>query len=115
MRKTTSPSELKRKRIELQSKTAVADGMGGFTDTWVTYATVWARKTTHRSDDAMQAMQLTGIALHNFRIRYRSGVLTSHRIKDGDVYMTIAGPPVDVDQGGQRRWLDLTAKQAVTI
>ena len=113
--KTTSPSELKRKRIELQSATSTSDGMGGFSTVWATYATVWAKKTTHRSDDAIQAMQLTGIAIHNYRIRYRSGVLTSHRIKDGDVYMTIAGPPIDVDQGGQRRWLDLVAKQAITV
>ena len=89
--------------------------MGGFTETWATYATVWAKKTTHRSDDAIQAMQLTGIAMHNFRIIYRAGVKTSHRIKEGNYYMTIAGPPIEIDQGGGRRWLDIIAQQAITV
>jgi SPP1 family predicted phage head-tail adaptor len=100
------------KRIELQRKTSVSDGMGNFTDTWATYATVWARKTTHRSDDAVQAMQTTGIAIHNFRIRYRAGVLSSDRIKDGTSYMAIIGPPIEVDNGGADHWTDLTVKEA---
>ena len=63
-----------RNRITLQYKTRVSDGMGNFTESYVDAATVWAKKTTHRSDEAVQNMQATGIALHNFRIRYRRDV-----------------------------------------
>lgn len=82
--------------------------MGSFTTSWVDAATVWARKTTHRSDEAVQAMATTGTAVHNFRIRYRTDVKSSWRIKEGSKYMAIIGPPIEVER---RRWLDITAKE----
>lgn len=98
-------------RITLQAQTKVADGMGGFTTTWTDIATVWAKKTTHRSDEAVQAMATTGTAVHNFRIRYRTDVRSSWRIKEGNKYMAIIGPPVEVER---RTWLDITAKEAAS-
>lgn len=96
-------------RIELQALTKVSDGMGGFTSTFITVATVWAKKTTHRSDEAVQAMAMTGTAVHNFRIRYRTDVKSSWRIKEGNKFMAIIGPPIEV---GNREFLDITAKEA---
>lgn len=100
-------------RIKLQYKTKVSDGMGGFTDTWVDAPSgfsdgkIPAQKTTHRSDEAVQAMAQTGTAIHNFRIRYRTDVRSSWRIKEGDRYMAIIGPPIEIER---RRYLDITAK-----
>jgi len=107
--KTTSPSELN-KRITLQYRTRVSDGMGGFNETWVDAATVWAKKTTHRSNEAVQGMMTTGLAVHNYRVRYRKDVNSSWRIKDGDGYLNIVGPPVEIDG---RRFMDITAKENV--
>lgn len=98
-------------RITLQQPSRVSDGGGGVTVTWVDVATPWAKKTTHRSDEAVQAMAQTGTATHNFRIRYRSDVRASWRIKEGDRYMAIIGPPVEVER---RRWLDITAREAAS-
>jgi len=95
-------------RITIQDKTSVADGMGGYAVTWSDVVTVWAKKTTHRSDEAVQAMVTTGLAIHNFRIRYRSGVKSSQRIVEGTKYYNIAGPPIVVG-----KWLDITCKEAV--
>ena len=100
------------KRITLQYRTRVADGMGGFTETWADGATVWAKKTTHRSNEAVQSMQQTGIALHNYRIHWRRDVSASWRIKEGNKYMAIVGPPVLVNEGPGRRYLDITAQEA---
>jgi SPP1 family predicted phage head-tail adaptor len=94
-------------RIDLEMPTQIPDGMGGFTVTFVKQATVWAKKTTHRSDEAVQTLMTTGTAIHNFRIRRRSDVKSSWRIKDHNTYMNILGPPVIVDKS----WLDITAKQ----
>ncbi|MEN6420311.1 MAG: phage head closure protein, partial [Smithella sp.] len=69
----TSPSQFD-KRITLQYPTRVSDNMGGFAVTWNDAATVWAKKTTHRSDEAVQAMATTGIQIHNFRIQFRTDV-----------------------------------------
>lgn len=94
--------------ITLQYSTRAADGMGGFTTTWHDAASVWAKKTTHRSDEAVQAMATTGIAIHNYRIRWRRDVKSSWRIKEGNKYLNIIGPPAEVER---RKWLDLTAKE----
>ena len=108
---TTKPEHLNM-RIELQHKTCTADGMGGFTDVWKTYATVWAKKTTHRSDEAVQSMQMTGIAVHNLRIRHRTDVLASDRVKHNNTYMAIIGPPIEVSDDRRDHWIDLTVKEA---
>lgn len=101
------------KRIELQSETLTADGMGGFTSVWATYMTVWAKKTTHRSNDAIQDMRETGKAIHNYRIHYRTGVRNNHRIKDGDSYMVIIGPPIEIYKGNIIFWLDITTEEVI--
>lgn len=106
--KSTSPDELNT-RIELQAPTRISDGMGGTISTFITVATVWAKKTTHRSDEAVQAMATTGTAVHNFRIRYRTDVRSSWKIKEGNRLMAIIGPPIEV---GNREFLDITAKEA---
>lgn len=106
----TSPSHFD-KRITLQYPTKVADTLGGFTTTWNDAATVWAKKTTHRSDEAVQAMATTGIQVHNFRINYRTDVQGSWRIKEGNAYFAIIGPPIEVIDGVMK-YLDITVKEA---
>lgn len=106
----TSIAELD-KRITFQSELRTPDGMGGFSISWRDMATVWAKKTTHRSDEAMQAMAVTGTAIHNFRIRYRTDVRSSWRVKEGNRYYNIIGPPMEKVEGSQR-WLDVTVKEA---
>lgn len=107
--KTTSPSELDR-RITLYYTTKVPDGMGGQDETEVDVATIWAKKTPHRSDEAVQGMMTTGFAVYNYRIQYRRGIKSHLRIKDGNARLNITGPPVPVERG---RYMDITAKEAV--
>lgn len=106
--KVTSPTDLN-ERITLQYPTRVSDGKGGFTVTWATIATVWAKMTPHRSDEAIQAMATTGTAIYNYRIRYRTDVASSWRIIHNGRYMAIVGPPMKKVEGSQQ-YLDLTAK-----
>ena len=106
--KPTSPDELNT-RITFQRQTKAPDGMGGMTVSWIDLATVWAKKTTHRSDEAVQAMATTGMAIHNFRFRYRTDVKSSDRIKEGNKYMNIIGTPIEVER---RTWMDITVKEA---
>lgn len=108
--KATSPSAWNT-RIELQVPTKAPDGMGGWPTVYVTKATVPAKKTTHRSDEAVQAMATTGTAIHNFRIRWRSDVRSSWKVKEGFKLMNIIGPPVMVREG-LLRYLDITVKEA---
>ena len=97
-------------RITLQYSTRVSDGGGGYQTTWNDDATVPSEKATHRSNEAVQAMATTGFAVHNHRIRYRRNIRSSWRIKEGNSYQNIIGPPVLVE--GKKRFLDITAKEA---
>lgn len=71
------------KRIELQSVTRVSDSQGGYTETWATYATVWAEIKPVKGYEKFQAMQNATPVTHNLVIRYRSGVTTAHRVLFG--------------------------------
>jgi SPP1 family predicted phage head-tail adaptor len=107
----TTAGELN-KRITLQYGVKVADGMGGFTVTWIDRATVWAKITTLRSDEAIIVMQNSGIAIHNVVIRYRSDVKRFWRVRFGNSYWAIVGPPIDVNK--DREWLDIKCEEAAT-
>jgi len=96
-------------RISLQYKTRVSDGASGFTDTWNTAATVWAKISTLRSDEAIQAMATTGTAIHNITIRYRTDVRSNWRIKYGSRFFAIIGPPIDVNF--KHEFLDIKCKE----
>ena len=100
------------KRITIQYETKTADAYGSFTITWTDLIPVWAKRTVHRSDEAVQAMKQTGTLVVNWRIRYRTGITSAMRIKYGSTYGAIIGPPIEVDGGGGRRWLDIVVEEA---
>lgn len=99
------------RQITIQYSTKASDGLGGFTTVWNDLETVWAKKTTHRSDEAVQAMATTGITIHNFNIVYRAGLTKAMRIKDGNKFMNIIGI-TEINRGIGVHEIDLTAKEA---
>lgn len=98
--KPTSPADLNT-RLELQAPVA---------GTWITIATVWAKETAHRSNEAVQAMAASGVLTLNERIRYRTDVKSTWKIKRGNKFLAIIGPPVKVFDGSQV-WLDITVRE----
>jgi len=98
------------KQIILQYKIRVSDGMGGWVDSYVNAATVWAKMRTLKSDEAIQAMSTTGIAIHNITIRYRTDVRANWRVKYGSRYFAIIGPPIDVNF--KHEFLELKCKES---
>jgi SPP1 family predicted phage head-tail adaptor len=71
------------KRVELQSKAFTDDGMGGGTEAWTTYATVWAAPKPLRGAERYAAQQIEASEEGVWEILYRSGVLPKHRVKYG--------------------------------
>jgi len=100
--------ELK-KLITLQYETKTADGMGSFTVVWTDLATVWAAIWPISANEIVQSMQTNMIISHRVRIRYRSGVLSSWRIKFGDRYFNIVSIINPSERG---EWLDIMAKES---
>jgi len=99
------------KRIILQYTTKVPDGMGSFTETetWTDAATVWAAIWPLSVNERIMSKQLSGELTHRIRIRYRRGIRTSHRIKFGERYFNIDGPPINPNE--RNEYLDIMAKE----
>jgi SPP1 family predicted phage head-tail adaptor len=78
-----------RSRIIIEKKAFTDNGFGGYTETWSTLATVWA-KVEHLSGRELQmAQQVSPNINYEMTIRYRSDVTTDQRINYGGKYFNI--------------------------
>ena len=97
------------KRITLMYQTKVPDGMGGFTNSWVTAAEIFGAIWPISAKETITAAQPTMTVTHRIRIRYRANIRSSWRIKHGSRYyniVSIINPNMD------RKWLDILVKEA---
>jgi SPP1 family predicted phage head-tail adaptor len=100
------------KRIDLEAPTKASDGMGSYDETWTTIATsVAAAIWSYSGKEMVQSMQTTGEVTHRIRIRYRSVLRTSWRVKFGNRYFSIVSPPIDFDM--EHKYLELLCKENV--
>lgn len=98
------------KRLELQSATQTSDGMGGFTEVWATVVTVWGAVWPVSASEQVQSMQTTMTISHKLRIRHRSDLLPSWRIKFGTRYFNIISI---INPNEKGRWLDILCKESI--
>jgi SPP1 family predicted phage head-tail adaptor len=97
------------KRIEIQSKTSTADGLGGHTDVWATTKTVWAAIWSLSASDVIEGMKTSAQVTHRVRIRYQSGITSAMRIKFGTLYFSIIAPPINPNMANE--YLDILCKE----
>ena len=69
-----------RQRITIQQTTESRTSSGAVTDSWGTYATVWADVIPVSGKEKFAAQEHHSEVTHRFRIRYNSGVTTKMRI-----------------------------------
>jgi len=98
------------KRITIQYSTRVSDSLGGFTLTWADVATVWAALWPVSANETVQSNQQVMTISHRIRIRYRSILRPSWRIKYGNRYFAIISI---INPEERNEWLDLMVKEAV--
>jgi len=67
------PGELT-ERVTFRKKLQVADGQGGFTTSWDTHVTVWAKVAPMRGSDRLQAGQIEDRRDYEITIRWRSDI-----------------------------------------
>ncbi len=69
-------------RIAIQAPSKTPDGMGGFTSTWNTVATVWAslEPLTKWDTERIQAMKIQSEVTHKCRMLFRSVLRPSWRL-----------------------------------
>ena len=97
------------KRIEIQSKTSTADGLGGYSDVWATTKTVWCAIWPLSASDVIEGMKTSAQVTHRVRIRYQSGITSAMRIKFGTRYFSIQGTPINPNEANE--YLDLVCKE----
>ena len=97
-----------RHRVELQSVTRVADGMGGFSDTWALVDKVRAAIWPVSAKEQMRADAPTMTITHRVRIRYYADLTPAWRIMFGTRYFSIVSI---VNLNEKKEMLDLLCKE----
>ena len=98
------------KRITLQYQTKVPDGMSGFTTTWVSITPdLWAAIWPTSANEITAANATVMVVSHRIRIRYRSVLKSSWRIKFGLRYFSIVSI---INPNMSNEWLDILVKEA---
>ena len=99
-----------RHKVTIQYPVQVADGMGGFTETFRTSARVSAAIWPVSANTVMEQKKLEMDITHRIRIRYRSGILPHWQV----VFNTRTFSIVSIINPEERnRWLDLLCVEAV--
>jgi len=94
------------RRITIEDLQRTSDGAGGWTETWVTLATVWAEKRKQSGDEAFRAGGVVPAETIVFRTQYLSGVTPEARVKyDSETYDITS-----VREIGRREGLELTTE-----
>lgn len=102
--------ELK-KLITIEQQSNVSDGMGGATTTWTAYASnvfasIWTVSAKEIINKTQESLNIT----HRIRIRYKSGITNSMRIKYGSMYYNIVSI---INVGMENKMIEILANEAV--
>lgn len=73
-------ASLLRHRITIEQPVLVADGQGGYTKSWSTFATVWARITPAGGNENASTRQQVPEINYRIVLRYRDGITSAMRI-----------------------------------
>ncbi len=99
-----------RTSVALQSQTRTADGQGGYSLSWTTYATVQAHVKQSSGGERSESERLTATSTLRCVVRYRSDVEPQHRaVIDGKAYQVRNVEDVEF----RRRWLDIKLEGGV--
>ena len=99
------------RRIELQEPTSVSDDMGGFTTSYTTAFTVWARAWSVSSTEILADMKVNMVRIQKFGIRYRSDVKPDWRVKYDSRYFAITS----IDPDEKNDFTYLVVKEVVGV
>lgn len=88
-----------RHKITIEQKTKVSDGAGGWTETWVAFASnVSAAIDPVSGKEFFEAQQTQSSVSHKIRIRYKPGVLPSMRVNFKGRIFAITSPPINWEE-----------------
>lgn len=82
-------------RITIEELAESADTIGGVSESWAPFATVWAEFITQSGREFFAAKQNNTALDCLIRIRYLPGVTAQMRVKHGSRTYSIIAPPID--------------------
>lgn len=95
------PSDL-RHRLVLEELQREDDEGGGFTETWIEFAELWADLRPFGGSETVEADRLAGRVTHEISLRFRAGVQPAMRFRQGARLFHIL-TVIDVEE--RKRWL----------
>jgi len=96
------------KRIIIQYPTIAKDALGSMVTTWNEVATVWAAIWPVSASEQVRNNATSMVITTKIRVRYRSVLKASWRVKYGNRYFSIEGI---VNPNESNEWLDLLCKE----
>jgi SPP1 family predicted phage head-tail adaptor len=97
-------------RVELQAQVRTPDGMGGFSNSWLTICTLWAAIWPVRATEVVEGARPVATVTHRIRIRYRNGISPKLRVKFGSKYFSVESV---INPNTDYKALDLMAREVV--
>ena len=97
-------------KITIQEKTQTSDGMGGYTETWKELYTVWAAIWPVSGREYIATGRKEGEVTHRIQIRYREGIMPSHRVLYGSRVFDIRAV---LNHEEKNKYLDLMCVEKV--
>lgn len=95
-------------RVEVQRLTGNVNAAGHLDETtagnWQTFCSRWCELITRGSREFFRGVEVTADITHQVTMRAdpeSRGFTPKQRLKFGDRVLSIASPPVDVDEGGE--------------
>jgi SPP1 family predicted phage head-tail adaptor len=96
-----SPSDL-RHRLTLEQLQREDDDGGGFVESWVAVAELWADLRPVGGSENVEADRLAGRVTHEVSLRYRAGIQPAMRFRKGERLFHIVSV-ITIDE--RNRWL----------
>ncbi len=93
----TQPAGLLDQRITIEQKAIARNSIGEETETWSTFATIWAMYRPVRVTERLAGAQLQAEFDTVFRIRFMTGIDTEMRVVWRGQRFELVGPPLMVD------------------
>lgn len=103
-----------KKRVTIQNVSRVADGQGGYTESWSNGATVWASVEPVKSYERFQAMQLAVPVSHKIMMRYTSALDETSRLKFGTRIFNVK-EVINVNEDGRFLQIKATETESITV
>jgi SPP1 family predicted phage head-tail adaptor len=101
------------RRVTIERRTVAKDSTyGSAVETWTVLAVAWVERQDalpSRQESLQQGVERSRVPIR-YRLRYRSDVDSTMRVRDGSQLLQIVGGPTEIGPG-RREWMELACEE----